>query len=74
MSRRMLLLLVTLVVGVGSFTFSSGMRYKEARADLQCSCTVYVCPGYPHLKCLGKLNDFGICDHLNLNCQCDPCP
>lgn len=74
MTRWMKLVLVTVALGIGAFAFSAGMNVSEALADAECNCTIYVCPGYPHLKCLGKVNQFSICDNFNTNCQCDQCP
>jgi len=42
MTRRMTVILLSLVAGVGSFTFSAGLRVKEAHAAF-CNCSYY-CP------------------------------
>jgi len=73
MTKRIKLLLVTVAFGVGAFAFAAGMAASQAKADVECNCVAYTCPGYPELECLGHL--FGlICDHVSTNCDCPECP
>lgn len=73
MARRTAVSLLALTAGVVAFGLASSLSIREARADSGCNCILYVCPGNPELRCLGKVIGL-ICDHVGAECGCPACP